>query len=511
MIAILKYQLYNNGGLLGVEDVRLLEDKILIPYMPKSEFPYFDISTDSDDGNLRRRVGEFTIRLNLSKTIFSANGFTILDFLRDTSKPYKYMFAMEINGTTFLGSFLPENIDADYNYHKNPKHVQFLVRMIEEDFKIYLSSLGSYFEGIGMPTFEAFMHQYMLREFEVEVPTELFWSKVNAQVYFNGIAYNNASVSTNWGKVNRFETFTGLNRGLGFDWHLTLRTNVQDFYDKASMPDPNESLIPRNQVKVKIFWQSDITNSTPITLSRGSDHKETILPRKTKRNIFLRGLESTFDNDFLNSESRRNSSEFGVVRGIMMTSTGTVLGNAHENPAGTSTGAWVYIYPFFAFTNDFINVPNDVPEENYILYIDSNNGQIVGIDPPFDFSTNGYLKEETYDIEMTSYSMPANIFTNNFAGNYNNKAAQVYFWRFFTKVDGTNNEVAEFAMTNYTRYLSGGNKKEKLITAKASDVEGIDIYRRVIIQDMDGDTDYYVSNIGKLSIGKEVSFRAVQL
>jgi hypothetical protein len=514
LIAILKYIDDGNGGMFGINDVRLLKDKILIPYMPKTDFPFMDLTTDADNGDInKRRVSEFAVRFSIRQTTLSANGDSIYNFLRDTSLSYNYMFAMKVDETFFTGTFQPHKITSLLNYHKEGEYnTGFMVRALEEDFITYLTSLGTDFPSIEFPTFEAYMHQYHLAEFDVEVPSELFWSKVGAQVYFNGRAYRNATQAgyTNWGKVNRWETFQGLYRGLGFDFKIDLNTTIEDFYNKASMTDPNESLLPRQQVKVKLFWQSDIIDSEPITLPVAKSHGENILPRKTKKAILLRTMQQVLDNDHIDTTTLTHSGEFTVVKGILMTGAGNVLANGVESFTGSSN-KWVFHFPFFALSNDLIVEPNNVPEEDYLLYINSRNGLLV-IYEPFDFSSNGYLLNEVYTIEMASYSFPNNAFTNNGAGNYQNKAGQLFYWRLFTKLDGTNDEVAEFAISNYRRYLSSGNKLGKVLTAKMADVEGIDVYKKIIVQDIDGDSEHYVSRIPKFDyIGRDVDFETIQL
>jgi hypothetical protein len=60
--------------------------------------------------------------------------------------------------------------------------------------------------------------------------------------------------------------------------------------------------------------------------------------------------------------------------------------------------------------------------------------------------------------------------------------------------------------------LSSGNKRGKNITARMQDVQGIDVYKRVTIQDAGGSNDYYVSRISKFDyMNKEIDMELIQL
>lgn len=502
MICILKY-VDEGKSLLESAARRVLYDKILIPNIPISEFPQFDITTEADDGGiLRKRVGEYTIKLSLLQPERSLRTLSIRDFLRDTSNAFKFFFAMEVAPqTVFIGTFKLDDISADFTYSRNRAHIQFTVRSLEEEFKIYLESQHSDFSGIGESTnltFEDYITNHHLSGLNLELPSQTFAQKCgDSTIKFRGWPYRFITRPnyTIWNKHTRWQTFTDLYRGLGFDYELKLKNSIQETYDLA------QGVGLRDLIKIRIFWQIDIINNPAITLTRVISHQEDILPRATKKTIFMSYQESVYEFPDYIVNRQITSGNMTGIRGVIMSSD-NVIKECHQtdNYTGTSEQAWIVYFPFFMRSaGNFLN-PNTFPESEYTLYISSFAGfaAIPPInDPPFDMD-NAYLNEEVFQIPLGQYSSPG------VAGFH--KPGVVSYPRFFEPDDGNFGKIMTFAISNYKRYLSSGNKKRKYLVARLSDVPGINIYKRIRIDDTNGSrtSNYYVSKITGLNIAKQL-------
>lgn len=510
MIIIFKY-IDEGKSLFGSAVNRALYDKILIPYIPVSEFPLFDITTEADDGDIaRRRVGEFAIKFNLMQTDKSFRNKSILEFLRDTSSAFKFFFAMQVNPeTVFIGTFKLDDVSSDFNFNQGNASIQFKVRCIEEEFKLHLESQHSDFGGIGESTnltFEDYMSNHHLSGLNLELPSQTFAAKCgDNSVKFRGWTYRFVTRPnyTIWNRHTRWQTFTDLYRGLGFDFEIKLKNSVQETYNLG------QGVGLKDLLNIRIFWQSDIINSPAINLTRVISHSEDILPRATKKTIFMSYQESVYEYPDYIVNRQIVAGNMTGIRGVIMTSN-NVIKEAHggDGYTGTSEQAWIVYFPFFMRSAGNFLIPNIIPESEYTLYIESFAGFVAMPpinDPPFNLD-NAFLNKELFQIPLGQYSSPG---LNGF-----HKAGVISYPRMFEPDDGDYGKVMKFAISNYKRYLSSGNKKRKYLTARLEDVPGINIYKKISI---DGETgskkdDYYVSKITGLDLKKQrVSFELTEI
>ena len=511
MMIILKY-VDEGKSLLESATRRVLYDKILISNIPIREFPLFDITTEADNGGiLRKRVGEFGIKLSLLQPEKSLKNLSIRDFLRDTSKAFKFFFAMKVaDGTEFIGIFKLDDVSADFNYSDNSASIQFIVRSCEEELKLFLESQHSDFSGIGESTnltFEDYMTNYHLSGLNLELPAQTFAQKCgDPTIKFRGWPYRFITRPnyTIWNKHTRWQTFEDLYRGLGFDYELKLKNSIQETYNQA------QGVGLKDLLKIRIFWQIDIINSPAITLTRVLSHSEDILPRATKKTIFMSYQESVYEPPDYIVNRQIVSGNMTGIRGVIMSSDNVVKEcHATDGYTGTSEQAWIVYFPFFMRSaGNFLN-PNTFPESEYTLYISSFAGfaALPPInDPPFDMN-NAYLYEEIFQIPLSQYSSPG---VNGF-----HKPGVVAYPRFFEPDDGNFGKIMTFAISNYKRYLSSGNKKRKYLTARLSDVPGINIYKKINIPSeglKNTTVSYYVSKITELDLpNQRISFEITEI
>lgn len=500
MMAIGKYtddkSLFHYIDPTGERDPNPYIDKILIEKMGVEDFPVFDIGTDSTEEDISKKaISEFALRFSMRMDYTSANGDSIKDFFSEGG--CKFAIFLSTDYMDLTGYSTSDKVTIDETYHEGKYHVSFLCRGLEEEFKTGLEEETSEFSGITSNTsisFESFMLLYPLDNFNVELPPELFVSKVgNANIRFRGAKYRRVGVAnyTNWNTVSRWQTFYDLKRGLGFDFEILPNDSIENIY--AGLGNQNGM---RNVTKIKIFFPEDIENEDPITLTRTTKNITEITAKNAYSHIFMGWSESVYTTtDGFGQHGALTvmiiADSMTGIRGILMDKDGFYKYADNGDGAIDGEDGFKCLFPFFMRSHgNFVKYPASLAEQNYYLYCEFYSGLLPEGTSSFPLD-NAYHQNDIYRIPLTHYSAP-----NNWNHPIGIKAGAVTFPAFFQDNDGYYHDVMKFAIRNYIRFLSGSEGKKKKVRSKLSDVPGIKPYKHIII----GDESYFVSRITGLDL-----------
>lgn len=487
MILIIKFQnesttvfdrLADNGGIPQPIDA-LLISKVL-----SSNFPVFNVETETAGGITERKAGEFGCSFSLYQTETSFNGDSLNTFFRGGTRAYKYLIVIEEGATQFHGIFQNSDLDFDLTTSQGRCDVSLLARDTIEEFAIFLDTLNSAFQfsELTQLSFETYMSQYHLKDFNVTYDGTLS-NKVGVSTYFNGAAYvNGISQATDLRTVTRLETFKELSKGLAFTYYLTVNTDLTQLYNSGSA-----NWFPRSFMDVNIRWLRDggFVFQSDMRIESTKVHKERVLP-KAKQYVFM-GYRNIISTSF----PEVDTNDFTAVRGIMYDGTTFSQSDSSDNLNP------IYAqYPFFAFSG------------NDDLTINTLSGNVTIMANQFGYfrSLNDYDIINSSDvnfIEMTLYN-----YTQLGGGT---TAGSCAYARVFNTTSGFL-PLQQFVINQYRRYIMGSGKKVKDIKIPIESDTELTVYKPIVLTDDQGEGVYYISKMRDLDLqNRDVGLELTQV
>lgn len=430
-------------------------DAILIHKVITADLPMFDIATEYNGGVAQRKESEFAISFSFLQSETSVfNDDTIQNLLRRGDRNFRYHIVIERSGFTFSGTFKSEDINYAFNFNDSYK-ASFMVKGVLAEFHEYTKSLNSYFTIASQETsFEEYLQDYHMNFINIDFGGLTYNDRFTDNVVFSRLHYERTGLPgfTDWSAVSRWETFYELSKGVGFDFDFVLRYTPQEIYNATLYGNALTDLYT-----LKIFFKSDITNFTPITISRVFDHQEFTVP-KQQTYVFLGTRYQVPD-----------------PAGVITVTRGVLYGDGVVHESDTSDSA-------NRPPNNFADSPYFQLTEPYINW-DSLTEDI------------SYPRDQISNIPLRLYSCPV----IDAYGQYIRQGSLPYS-RFFTSlINGHHLPVQRNAAAQYKRYINSQAKKGKKLKVLLSDVPNIRQWSKILFTDIDGLGEYYVSNLADLN------------
>lgn len=439
------------------------ENAILIRNVYAADFPMFDITTENNAGVAQRKDSEFAISFSfLQAEVAWLNGETILNFLRSGNRSYRYHIAIQIDGYRFSGTFKSEDIKYGFTYTDEGSYkASLIVRDPLREFFEYTNTLNSdfVFSPAQEVSFENYLQFYHLQFITLNFGGRTYNERVGDDIVFQQIYHGNTGSPgyTDWTQVSRWESFYELQKGMGFDFDFVLKYSPEEIYNAELFTESLSSLY-----EMPIFFKTDITDDTEaITLSGVKTHDEMTV---TKQNTYV----------WIGTRQQNPSPipDLTIARGVLYADDVVEESDTNDAPNATPPNPGNAAYrPYFQIDDRFITW--------------------YGLSGDVEYDRTGILT-----IPLTLYSCN----TIEAYGQYIRVGAITYSHFFVSKLANVwHLPVQRFAAQQYKRYINSQAKKGKELTVLLQDVPNIKLWRKIILTDMDGEGEYYVSNISALN------------
>ena len=461
MIMISKHT--DNGNSLFKPNPFNTADAILIRSVLEADFPMFDLATEYTGGVATRKDSEFAISFSFLQSETSVyNSDTILNLLRRGDRNFRYHIVIDLGTFRFSGTFKSEDIKYGFTFvNADSYKASIIVKGVLAEFFEYTSTLTSEFTFSSQQelTFEEYISTYHLDFIDVNTGDLSYNERLGGDdVVFQQIYYGNTGADgyTDWGSKTRWETFFELSKGMGFDFDFVVKYSAEDIFNNAGYNTALNSLY-----EIKIFFKSDITDYTAITLTRANTHDEITIPKQNKY-VWIGTRQQT----------PSPIPDLTIARGILYGD-----GIIHESDTSDAPNATPPNPPNAAYS------PYFQIDDQYISWL-SGTG-----------STVEYERTGIFTIPLTLYSCS----TIEAYGQYIRVGAITYSHFFVSKVNGWHLPIQRYAAAQYKRYINSQAKKGKILKVALSDVPNLQLWSKVIMSDLDGESEYYVSNISALN------------
>lgn len=437
-------------------------DGITIEQLPEDSLPRFGYETENNAAVGQYRAGDFDLRLSLTQTETSALGLNIKDFLLGTDRDFYLLVIVVIGSQSFSGTVQPGNITGDYNYHEGGMYVTMICKDIMLEWAARCGMVANSTINWGTGTLYTF-EQYMYMHFAgitsdvllLGLPSVSYLSRLEPygdpgecfafKDFFDFI--------TGQVNISRWETFKELAKGIGFNFEMYL--------------NPGTELTSAPEFIFNIFFITDLTSSTPVTLSVLKHNDYTTAKRLQwlyfrYRYFTLSGVEYT--------------------QGVLLDSVDTYYTDTDQSNGTTLLPAIVITLngKLIAVTdisgNSIKNVINDIDCKEFELH-----------NYTYDLGTGGGIGK-LYPLDETGVTGGGMAYCHIF---HTTIAPSQYDF----------NPIQRYAVTQYRRYLKG-LQKAKSLQVRFDDTTDIRLWKTTVLNDGSGDETYYINAVRNIDIAK---------
>lgn len=425
-------------------------DKIKINYISQDGFPQFEKKSESDESPLEYVSGDFDLKFSLLQSETSYNGATIEEFLFPETYPNKFVVVVYFNDSChFSGTFTTSDLEKNLTFNENDYYVNIHVIGILKEFgEAYsMEHRGTRVVPYGNNSYR--LEPYLNFHFDsrahwsFEFPSRTYAQEIGDTTVVMNSQLMNAVYAPEFAdlaKVSRWQTFKDLAMGLGFQFDLIME-NPANIYD-VNYPD----------FTLKIIYTTNIENETPVDLTILS-HDETYLVR-TQKYVFA-----------------------GTRHYIRTGGTATVINGVLFN----------------AYNSYNTDSSNFVDDENFLIFNEGTN--LVNTNHILRWQINA-LDGGAWDRDSEVLELPLTLYSSPQFGSFFRQGSMAFSRMFCGSVRPYDHlPIQRYLIRAYARYLTG-NKRRKVLTVEFNGTEGIDLYKRVVL---DG-VSYWISAIESIDL-----------